>query len=129
VAGRQIADALRQDLPDFDDVTLGRLALRFAAYVTLADQAKPGFTAADMAIVLSAAAIELTDQPGDAGSLTSLGSSRHFASLVNRRQARNFDVNIKRQRRRSTQARGGGTPWLILVVNSRHAGLRPASWL
>ena len=59
-AGRQIADALRQDFPELDDVTLGRLALRFAAYLTVAEQSRPGTTAAGMATVLAAAATGLT---------------------------------------------------------------------
>jgi hypothetical protein len=37
IPGRQIADAMRQDLPGFDDLTLGRIALRLAAYLTVAD--------------------------------------------------------------------------------------------
>jgi hypothetical protein len=59
-AGRQIADALRQDFPELDDITLGRLALRFAAYLEVAERSRPGITAADMAVVLAAAATDLT---------------------------------------------------------------------
>ncbi len=60
VPGRQIADAMRQDLPGLDDLTLGRIALRLAAYLTIADDSRPGATAADMALVMTAAAADLT---------------------------------------------------------------------
>ncbi len=60
IPGRQIADAMRQDLPGLDDLTLGRIALRLAAYLTIAHTSEPGATAADMALVMTAAAADLT---------------------------------------------------------------------
>lgn len=59
-AGRQIADALRKDFPEFGDITLGRLALRFSAYLSVAACSLPGVTADTMSGVIASAASELT---------------------------------------------------------------------
>jgi len=62
--GRQIADSLRKEMSEFDDVTLGRFALRFASYLAVAERSQPGVTAAAVAGVLAAAAAELTALEG-----------------------------------------------------------------
>ncbi len=60
-AGRVLADSMRRDLPELDDLTLGRIALRYVAYLIVADRSQPGVTATEMANALSAVAAELTN--------------------------------------------------------------------
>lgn len=60
-AGRAFADSMRRDLSELDDLTLGRIALRYVSYLILASRSQPGITAAEMANAFSAAAAELTD--------------------------------------------------------------------